>query len=142
VILSTASEDDLRTIRDFFEDTPEFVLRTEIYSDRMVMTGLIDGRPVCLFGCHSRTVLDDELVVWLLGTDELRKHPVLFMKHCMPILRTMSEGHSKITAMGDARNKRNMNWLKRLGFHITGEIQSPRGLKFPLMELKERSWLS
>jgi hypothetical protein len=142
LILELADESDLKTLRDYFEDTPESVLRAEIYSDRTIMAGLIDKRLVCLFGCHSRTLLDDELVVWLLGTEELRKHPVLFMKHCMPILRTMSEGYSKITAMGDSRNKRNMAWLKRIGFHVTGEIKSPRGLKFPLMELKEKSWLS
>jgi hypothetical protein len=115
-ILPEATEDDLRAIGDWTKDEPEAVLRTAIYSNDPIFTGLVNGVPVCMFGSYQPSLMENKIVVWMLGCNRLRKHPKLLMRYAYKILDELGRGYNQIVAMMDPEYEAAMRWVKRLGF--------------------------
>lgn len=132
-VLALTTRDDVRCLEST-GDSAEALLRSEIYSTNTVMTGTINGRPVCMFGKQVVSLLYDEIFVWLLGSTELRRYPKLFMKHCIPELVKLIEGHARVKTLKDPQNPYVAHWLRRLGFEHTGSFVR-RGDIFFEMEL-------
>ena len=57
-------------------------------------------------------------VVWLVGTDEIAKHPVMFYRLSKKIFQRLSDGYDKLFNFVDNRNTLSLRWLKWLGFKI------------------------
>ena len=75
-----------------------------------------DGRPEAVFGVGPVT---EELGrPWLVGTDEVAKHPVLFYRISRRIVDAMKARYEKLENWVDARNTLSIRWLKWAGFYI------------------------
>ena len=67
--------------------------------------------PAAIFG------ISDGLI-WLVGTDEITKHPVTFFRATQKYFPDLVKGYDYIYNYVDARNKLHLRWLKWLGFTI------------------------
>ena len=72
----------------------------------------IDGELCAVFGISRG-------VIWLVGTDEISRHPVAFYRTSRRIFRKLNNGYSKLENFVDARNKPYLRWLQWLGFDIS-----------------------
>lgn len=77
---------------------------------------LLDGKPCAVFGvAHGG-------VIWLVGTDEIARHPVTFYRVSRRIFPVLSAGYSSLENYVDARNTLSLRWLQWLGFEIGAPV--------------------
>jgi len=75
-----------------------------------------DGRTEAVFGAGP---VNAELGrPWLVGTDEVAKHPVTFYRLSRGIVDGMKTRYEQLENWVDARNELSIRWLRWLGFHI------------------------
>ena len=55
---------------------------------------------------------------WLVGTDEVAKHPVMFYRMSRRIVDAMRARYSQLENWVDARNGLSIRWLKWAGFYV------------------------
>ena len=77
----------------------------------------IDGDLSAVFGISRG-------VIWLVGTDEINKHPVAFYRTSRRIFRKLSNGYPKLENYVDARNIPYLRWLQWLGFDISPPVDA------------------
>ena len=77
----------------------------------------LDGRTEAVFGVGT---LDGGRIgrPWLVGTDEVEKHPVAFYRLSRGIIDEMKARYAVLENWVDARNKLSIRWLAWAGFHI------------------------
>lgn len=80
----------------------------------------IDGELCAVFGISRG-------VIWLVGTDEISRHPVAFFRTSRRIFRQLSNGYSKLENCVDARNIPYLRWLQWLGFDISPPLHTGGG---------------
>lgn len=71
----------------------------------------LDGRLTAIFGVNSG-------VIWLVGTDEITRHPITFYRLSKKIFERLSDGYERLFNFVDERNTLSVRWLKWLGFTI------------------------
>ena len=85
-----------------------------------------DGHPLCLGAVQaSGGFLCQAGAIWMVVTDELRRHPKRFMresKNWIEELKTRYVSLHDFCQVGDARNIR---WMKWLGFELHDPMPSP-----------------
>jgi hypothetical protein len=141
-VLALASEQDLSILRTGFKTDPELTLREFLYSDYRIFTGFMNGKAICLLGSYQKSAMDCRLFVWMLGTPELRKNPVLFIRVCAPVFELLTIGHEEVFAILDPEFDQARRWMDYMGFSPVGTEALPTGRVVPLMKLMERKWLS
>lgn len=77
----------------------------------------IDGDLSAVFGISRG-------VIWLVGTDEINKHPVAFYRTSRRIFRKLSNGYPKLENYVEARNIPYLRWLQWLGFDISPPVDA------------------
>ena len=83
-------------------------------------TGLIDGEPVCMFGCVPGSILGNVGRPWMVGTRLLDDHALVFLRRCKRsgCLGEMRERFDVLSNFVDVRNTRAIEWLIWLGFEV------------------------
>jgi len=118
--------------------TPEEVLNQSFGLSHLAWTGLIDEVPVCMFGVVRASLLGNVGRPWMVGTDLLDKHQVVFLRRCRASLETMKMCFSKLENYIDARNVKAIQWLRWLGFSFNEpEPMGPLNLPFIRFTLGE-----
>jgi hypothetical protein len=98
---------------------------------------MADGRVVCMFGVAPVNLLGDTGVPWLLGSDDIERHAVTFLRGSKRYIAEMSRDYRLLTNYVDARNTLSIRWLKWLRFDIlAAEPYGPFGLPFHRFELR------
>ena len=93
--------------------------------------------PIAMFGVGSLSLLSDTGVIWLAGTDEIRKWRTPFAKHSRVYIKAMLDNYSMLESYVDARNDTSIAWLKWCGFKIfEAEPLGPDNTPFHRVELK------
>lgn len=66
-------------------------------------------------------------VIWMLGTDDIRKYKVTFLKNCKPMLNDLYEITNRECFYNYTYSKNTLHhaWLKWLGFKFLREVQLP-----------------
>ena len=75
---------------------------------------LMNGEPVVIFGCGQMP--DGAGVPWLVGTDEMERHPVAFYRASRGFIKEMSGMYDYLENYVDVRNKLSVRWLRWAGF--------------------------
>lgn len=102
-----------------WRQTPEEAVRVSLAGSRDPLAGLApDGRLLCLFGVTGSTVLSDTAAPWMLGTDELPKHAMAFLRVSRSWTRLIKEEYSMLENFVDMRNRLAVRWLRWLGFTV------------------------
>ncbi len=98
--------------------TPETAVLTCMRTADMAKVGLADGVPVCVFGVGPASILSGIGSPWLLGTDDVDRHAVAFLRGSRVWLDQMLERYSRLANWVDCRNEVSIRWLSWLGFHM------------------------
>lgn len=85
-------------------------------------TGCVDGVPICIFGVAKPSLLVDAGRPWLVGSDEIEKHAMKFLRENRKVLRRMKEEFPFMFNYVDARHENAIVWLDWLGFTIEDEV--------------------
>jgi hypothetical protein len=123
--------------------SPEACLENSFRISHLAWTGLIDGVPVCMFGVVQASLLENKGRPWMIGTDLLDRHQVVFLRRCLKCVDTMQMVFHQLENWVDTRNTRTIRWLKWLGFEF--DPPQPMGpYQVPFMrfskDLKEIKW--
>lgn len=79
---------------------------------------LFDGEPVALWGVEPLNVGAGVGVAWLLGTDDLTQHPLVFWRTCKYELAALRLHWGVLFNWIDARYEPSLRWARRLGFKV------------------------
>ncbi|MEW5249911.1 phage protein Gp13 family protein [Microbulbifer sp. 2201CG32-9] len=80
----------------------------------MCWCALLEGIPVAMFGANGLTPQIGG--IWLLASDDIRKHRRDFMRQCRASLVLMHSRYRYLTNFIDADNQVTLKWLEVLGF--------------------------
>ena len=84
------------------------------------------GKPVCMFGISTSTAGAPILSPWLLGTEEIDRHPIPFMRATYSIfprfLTPVEKGFSLRNVIME-KNQSTIRWLTRLGFAFSDPFE-------------------
>lgn len=99
-------------------------------------TGLYDGRPEAMFGTSDLNVLAGIGSVWLLGTDEIERHPKDFLRLSGQWRPKLFERYSVLRNVVSESNAASRRWLAWMGAHFYERIEVG-GRAFLLFELRK-----
>lgn len=71
----------------------------------------LNGKLCAVFGVHNGTI-------WLVGTEEVARHPIAFFRHSRKIFNKLKEGYSLLENFVHVSNTLSLQWLRWLGFTI------------------------
>lgn len=81
-------------------------------------TGLADGEPICLYGVAQPSLLVLAGRPWMVGTDDVPKHSLKFLRESREVVRQMKEKFPFMFNYVDARHADAIRWLRWLGFTV------------------------
>lgn len=112
--------------------TPASVLRHSLAASVEPLTGLADGRVVCMFGTGSTGLLSRTGFPWLLGSDLVATHARTFLRLNRAWVARQRAQFNSLTNIVDARNTEAIRWLEWLGFEVRRQPipTKPRGVPF------------
>lgn len=95
--------------------------------------------PLCAFGITPYSALGSFGAPWMIGTNDLERHAVPFIRKCRRDLKGYFAEWNRLFNFVDARNTKAIRWLKWLGFTIL-PVESHGPFKMPfhpfIMEVK------
>jgi hypothetical protein len=81
-------------------------------------TGMINDKPIVMFGVTPLDILGGIGSPWLLGTDEVLKYGFTFLRLSKRYVPRMLEMFPVLSNYVDARHERAIRWLRWLGFKL------------------------
>lgn len=106
---------------------PLTALRHSVETSREPMTGLGDGRVVCIFGVSSRSPYSYVGHPWLLSTPEIVRHAVPLLRNSRRYIGWAQENFHSLWNYVDVRNIEAVKWISWLGFKL--EAPAPFGME-------------
>lgn len=94
------------------------VIRRALARATSSWTGLIDGEIVFLAGVETKTFLSDTAYVWLITTEEVERHPLVFVRWSQELIKELQKRYRVIYGHIDPAFAKSVVWLKWLGFTI------------------------
>jgi hypothetical protein len=95
------------------------LIRTSVSVSDEVMVALKDETPIAVFGVSKLPVGG---CPWLLGTDELAKHPKMVVSISKPMVERWLKTYGFLTNFVHIDNKISIRWLTSLGFKIENSL--------------------
>lgn len=85
-----------------------------------------DDVPCAILGV-SPSPLQGMGIIWMLGTDGIRKHKITFLRNSLPGLQRLYDetGYEALYNYTYAKNKLHHAWLRWLGFKFIREVPMP-----------------
>lgn len=117
-ILSVARRMRAADVNEVFAScgvSPIVAITESILNSDICFTALFDGEPEVIFGLVQHPT-HDAAVVWLLGTDAVRKNAREFLEESRSIVDGWASIYPVLFNAVDARNTVSRRWLKWLGF--------------------------
>ncbi len=91
--------------------------------------------PMCVFGVIPTNLLAGEGVIWLLGTDEVKRQARGFLEVSPGCLAQIMTRYHHLHNYVDQRNAASIRWLKWMGFEFQpAQPFGPYGLPFHRFE--------
>ncbi len=115
---------DIKEIKAATGETPLFTLENGIYrSDSCYTIVDEDDKPLAIFGTVPDSNRNDTGRVWLLGSDELVKHSLFFLRNSHKWVVKLHQRYNILWNYIDARNEVHIRWLKWCGFNFIRRIE-------------------
>jgi hypothetical protein len=99
-------------------DSPEHIITQEVARSLVCYTGLVDSRPVVMYGARCAGVLDDTALVWLLGSRHIADIPVTFLRHSREALTLLRQHFKSLHGVVLVDFECSVRWLEWLGFSL------------------------
>lgn len=98
--------------------TPEGAVVWSMQNSDECWAGLINGVPCCLFGVATSSLIGKVGCPWMLGTREIEKHAIPFLKRSKVVVDSWKENYDYLHNYVHTSNKVSIRWLRWLGFKI------------------------
>lgn len=117
--------------------TPYEALLKSFLASRDTKVGTVGGRPICMFGVNSPSLLSDLGFIWMLGSPEIEKFSCAFLRRNRTYVRAQARKFKRLGNVVDARNSVSIRWLSWLGFKIYPAVPfGPFNLPFHWFEMR------
>lgn len=117
-------EADLQEIKANLGENPLAVLERGIYeSHPAYAVANKNDEPIALFGVVPDTGDADVGLVWLLGSDELVKHPFFVLRNSRKWIEILQKQYRVLWNHIDARNELHIRWLQWSGFTLLRRVE-------------------
>jgi hypothetical protein len=118
---------------------PEVALLESVRVSTECWAGMIDDRPIAIFGVGPLNILNGIGSPWMLGSDELVSHSFYLLRMSRPYIERMHRMYPVLFNLVDDRNVVSQRWLRWLGFRLYDPIAyGPFGVKFRPFERVRR----
>ena len=98
-------------------------------------TGFVDGEPICMFGISPYWPKPGIGIPWMIGTDLLERHWMLFARRCRSEFEEVCGGYTYLVNWVDDRNVVAHRWLQWLGFRLHDAVPyGVQGLPFRMFD--------
>ena len=81
-----------------------------------------DGEPIAVWGLNPTTIIGSYATVWMLGTDEIPRHPLVVCKVARRFISAASARYRVLECFTDLRYHTGCEWAKWLGFHEVNRV--------------------
>lgn len=115
--------------------TPLDAMKVSMRRSQRAWTIIADGKAIAMFGVGETNVLAGVGAPWMLGTPEIERHVMPFLRGGRHWVRQLLDGYTVLRNCVDDRNKLSIRWLKWLGFEM-GKPVSFKGQLFRVFEMK------
>lgn len=102
--------------------TPVEALVMSLECSDFTFTGVINGRPECMFGLSIVSHVTGHGSPWFLGTDEILNHRRDFLRASVQWRDMFLARASDLRNCVDDRNEVSKRWLRWLGFELTDPV--------------------
>ena len=103
--------------------SPKAALRSGLMNSSEVWTAKVNGVPEAMFGVVVTSALGGLGTPWMLGTDEIYRHPRQMIRWGTQIVKSWRKQTPHMENYVAATNGRAIRLLRRWGFRISGEVQ-------------------
>ncbi|MCV6545692.1 MAG: hypothetical protein OIF56_00140 [Cohaesibacter sp.] len=93
-------------------------------------TGRVDGVPAVMFGVGTINLLYRIGAPWLLGTEAVERHSLVFLRHSMLWKSHLLSLYDELHNVVDDRNDVSKRWLVWLGFELGEPFDLGNGICF------------
>lgn len=109
-----------------WDETPLVALtRSWLFSAEAATCLAPDSRPLCVWGINDEVSDDGWHEFWLLGTTDILKHKIAFLRTCRGWKPHVLAKYGKVRSHIDARYELSLRWAKWLGCEVS--IPAPFG---------------
>lgn len=98
--------------------SPLNAMKNGIQFGDFALTGLADGKPVCMWGVVGVSLIGHVGVPWMVGTKDLDVLAIPFLRHSRKAIASTFQKYKSLVNYVDQRNTKAIQWLKWLGFNI------------------------
>lgn len=99
--------------------SPLAALSNSFRASDEVLTGTVDGVPVCMFGVSPRTLTVGGGIPWMLATPEIETVSIKLLRTSKRWVDAKLSEYGVLTNYVDARNETSIRWLQWLGFSFS-----------------------
>lgn len=117
--------------------TPKQALRAGLMASDDCVTALVDGRPEAMFGRVIESALGGRGTPWMLGTDEIYRHPRAMLSVGPQIIAGWRDSTPYLSNIVAVRNVRAIRVLRAWGFTIWEEVILTAGVEFVRFSMGE-----
>lgn len=110
--------------------TPKQALRSGLRTASEAWTAKVDGKPAAMFGLRVTSALSGTGVPWMLGTDEVYRHPREMIRWGSLILGRWLDSTPSLSNYVSVGNAPAIRMLRRWGFEIGEEVTMFAGTGF------------
>lgn len=79
--------------------------------------------PLAVFGVVPDSQVNNSGLVWLVASEELVNHSVIFLRHSREWIDRLHQRYDRLWNYADARNEVHIRWLKWCGFIFLRRIE-------------------
>lgn len=113
-----------------FGRTPKQSLRRGLAASSRCWTALVDGQPHAMFGVVIESALGGLAVPWMLGTDEIYRHPRELLMWGPGIIERLHDSTLTLRNVVSSDNHQAIRLLRRWGFTVAEEQIEVGGVMF------------
>lgn len=92
--------------------------RSWLFSEEAATCLAPDGRPLCIWGVNEEIGPDGWREFWLLGTTDILRHKVAFLRTCRDWKPYVLAKYGRVRAYIDARYTVSLRWARWMGCEI------------------------
>ena len=102
--------------------TPEISLLRGFLFSKTCYSAKFRGKTIAIFGFSDLDLNQHTGSIWLLGSNELTKHPITLVKEGKRYVKEFLKKYDVLVNAVDKRNIIHINWLKRIGMTISDSV--------------------
>ena len=119
-----------------FGHSPKQGLRSALRASSECWTAKVNGRPEAMFGLVVESALGGKGKPWMLGTDEIYRHPRQMLRGGRFMLNRWLDSIPHLSGAVSMDNARAIRMLRRWGFQIGSEVIASTGVEFVTFTLE------